>query len=72
MESLAGLASTPVGAVPSAFDPTDRPGEPVTAGAALGPGPSVPLVDPSDPNLMLQAMYSILPNAEIARLLQSG
>lgn len=52
------------------FGPSRRPNEPLTAGAALGPGPGL---DPtlsmdSDPNIFLQAMYAILPHPAIARL----
>lgn len=60
--------------VPSVFRPTDRPNEPITAGLPIGPGPGpeTGMLDPGDPDVILQALYKILPHPEIARLMMSG
>jgi len=57
--------------VRSVFAPTDRPGEPITAGLPSGPGPGPSNVE-SDYMLVLQVMYETLPRAEIARLMGRG
>jgi hypothetical protein len=65
--------TAPLGPLPSAFGPTQRPGEPITAGVPFGPGLSPPPVDPAEETLlMLQAMYRVLPHPGIQRLMMSG
>lgn len=60
-----------------AFDrPTERPAEPVTAGASFGPGPtpSPMMMVPrnNDPVLTeLRAMYEMFPSDDLADLLES-
>jgi len=57
----------------SVFAPTQRPGEPITAGTNVGPGlggPPAPSVG-NDPLLLAQEMYRILPHPELLRLLRS-
>jgi hypothetical protein len=56
--------------------PTDRPDEPITAGANFGPGPNAmqagirPRLVPED-NLLetLQALYAMYPNEELGLML---
>lgn len=62
---------------PIGFDqPTQRPSEPVTAGAPIGPGagPEVmpPSIAPSDDPVRQQvaALYRVNPNADVQRLLE--
>lgn len=43
------------------YGPTDRPGEPVTAGAPFGPGPDVPSRGPEGPQEFLQRVAQTLP-----------
>lgn len=51
--------------------PTDRPGEPVTAGAPFGPGaPAVTRLLPDDPLELLRAVYAKYPTEGIRRLLE--
>lgn len=55
--------------------PTDRPTEPVTAGAPVGPGPGIEAVAPptgpdSDLRLRLGAMYQAFPTEEIRQLIE--
>lgn len=57
---------------PNIFGPTERPSEPLTAGAALGPGPSQPGMLPDDG---LDAMRAIVINGwdstgAVARMLE--
>lgn len=49
-------------ALPSVFAPTRRPGESITQG--LGQGEIIP----DDPDVLLRALYRILPHPDIARL----
>lgn len=77
-----GVASPPVaappGPVPGSFGafnrPTERPGEPVTAGVDVGPGPGSEVLGmqgPTDPvSLQLRALYRMFPIPEIAELLE--
>lgn len=54
------------------FAPTSRPGEPVTSGAALGPGAG-PSALPDASNAVatrLRAIYQILPSEELRELLE--
>ena len=67
----AAAASAPIGPQSSVFGPTQRPNEPITAGVGIGAG-SGPMVEPNDPMLLLQAMYSVLPHPAIARLMLSS
>lgn len=52
------------------FGPTSRPGEPISAGAPVGPGPgpTQPAFE-EDPDIFLRAVYSRFPHPDIARLL---
>jgi len=63
-------AGAPGGGPLSAFGPTMRPNEPITAGLPVGPG-SGPRdgPDPDDYLIALQVMYSLWPRPEIARLM---
>lgn len=57
----------------SAFGPTLRPGEPVTAGSPLGPGGGGPLsAEGMDTDRVLQVMFRMNPCAAIGRLLIRG
>jgi len=78
---IAGLASSGGGspvAPPSnvdVFGPSARPGEPVTAGAQLGPGVSPPMMEeptPVDPDLLLRRLYRLYPHPGILRLVRGG
>lgn len=54
----------------SAFSPTQRPGEPMTAGTDWGAGPGAPgpgLVD--DPYELLRAIYRVNPSPQLERLM---
>jgi hypothetical protein len=57
---------------PSAFRPTERPGEPITSGIPMGPGHSGQnLVIPTDTvDDFLRAMYAKFPSNAILRLLK--
>ena len=56
---------------PDIFGPTDQPGEPITAGAASGPGPTNPEpMLPDDPVTMIRNAYLMYPSAGLARLLE--
>ncbi len=78
----ASRGATPAGTPPPAgaaaatniFGPTRRPGEPVTAGAPLGPGDSGPMsIEGMDVDRILQVMSRLLPNsAAINRLMIKG
>lgn len=64
--------TAPRGLTGGVFGPTERPGEPPTSGAPLGPGRSpepIPTPAQEDPDLMLRAIYSVFPHPDIARLL---
>lgn len=51
--------------------PTERPDEPVTAGAPFGPGAMAPTQPMGDPLLaQLQAYYAASPNQDLADLLE--
>jgi len=63
-------ASAPPGLMGGAFGPTGRPNEPITAGAALGPGPGAPPEMEPDPDMLLRAMYRKYPHPDLERLLQ--
>lgn len=49
------------GGVPDPFRPTERPGEPVTAGIPMGPGPMGPgSLVPEDPDMLIRAFAANL------------
>lgn len=57
--------------VPDVYGPTDFPDEPVTAGAALGPGsPSMEPLLPEDRLAKIRAAYMMFPDPALARLLE--
>lgn len=57
-------------AMPSVFDPTLRPGEPITEGAPVGPGSDGGLsMEGVDTDTLLQVMASIVPSPVIYRLM---
>lgn len=52
-----------------AFSPTNRPGEPLTAGTDWGAGPGAPPQGlPDDPYVVAKALYAISPTPELERL----
>ncbi len=56
----------------SAFRPTERPGEPIQSGIALGPGESgqAQMIPTDNVDAFLRALYSIFPDDAILRLLK--
>lgn len=70
--------AAPAGPMPGALGPlnrpTERPGEPLTAGLATGPGPGPEAVaPPADPTLaMLQGAYAKYPNPGLLKLIQQA
>lgn len=66
----AGAGGRPMPSPPSdMFAPTARPGEPITAGAAVGPGAG-PQHIPPDPDEALWVIYEQLPNDDLYALIQ--
>lgn len=69
-------APAPGGPMPGSLgfaDPTGRPGEPVTAGVPVGPGPGPEaLGNPAQDELRMRlgAMYSAFPTEEIRQLIE--
>jgi len=62
--------TSPAAPAISAFRPTERPAEPITAGTPLGAGPGPMQTQAGlDYWQMLQVMHNISPNPQIARLL---
>tara|TARA_B100000214_G_scaffold119157_1_gene84125 strand:+ start:898 stop:1317 length:420 start_codon:yes stop_codon:yes gene_type:complete len=62
----------PGGSSPNVFAPTENPGEPITAGAPVGPGTTPPpasLYD--DVDILLSALYSVNPHPVIAELINT-
>ena len=55
---------------PDIFGPTQRPDEPVTAGAALGAGPSTLGVLPDDPVELLRILNTMFPSPGIRAMLE--
>jgi hypothetical protein len=54
------------------FSPTERPAEPITEGAMLGPGsPPAQAID-EDANMLLAAMYQVYPSSIISELINQG
>lgn len=64
-----GSAGPAMMARPDVFAPTGRPGEPVTAGAPVGPGPQGRIL-PDDPVQFLRAIAMAHPTPGIMRLLE--
>lgn len=64
-------ASGPPGFGPGgAFSPTERPGEPLTAGVDWGEGPgAVQSSLPEDPYTVAKALYALSPTPELERLI---
>ena len=56
----------------SAFRPTERPGEPIQSGIALGPGSSgqTQMLPTDNVDAFLRALYAIFPDDAILRLLK--
>lgn len=82
---LTGLqGSAPMAATPSApaamrptplSAPTERPTEPITAGAPFGPGPGrevmpIPPMPEDETANLIRALYAINPDPDLARLIQ--
>lgn len=54
----------------SAFSPSQRPGEPMTAGTDWGAGAGAPVQHlPEDPYIAARALYAISPTPELERLI---
>ena len=54
----------------SAFSPTQRPGEPMTAGTDWGAGAGAPKpMLPEDPYTVARALYALSPTPELERLI---
>jgi hypothetical protein len=51
------------------FAPTARPGEPITAGAAIGPG-GAPQRIPPDPDEALYVLYEMMPNDDMLAIIE--
>jgi hypothetical protein len=66
-----GQAGSPV-VRPDVFGPTGRPGEPLTAGAAAGPGGDRLGMLPDDPAELLRAVYMQYPSPGVRRLLEKA
>ena len=73
--AAAGGSPSPAGGPPAfgaggVFSPTERPGEPLTAGVDWGAGPGVrPSHLPEDPYLVAKALYAVAPSPELERLI---
>ena len=67
-----GVWGGPQAGAPGDFlRPTERPDEPLTAGAPFGPGPMGPTQTMGDPVLaQLQAYYQVLPTQDLADLIE--
>jgi len=60
------------GATPDVFAATEFPNQPITEGAMLGPGsPPIQAID-EDANMLLAAMYQVMPNSIISELINQG
>lgn len=72
---MAGNA-TPQRKVTGLFEPTQRPDEPVTAGAPVGPGsnyinqPFDQMITSEDPNIVIRAAYMAFPNESLRRVVE--
>lgn len=66
--------TTPQRKVTGLFEPTQRPQEPVTAGAPVGPGanyvsqPFDQMITSEDPNVVIRAAYMAFPNESLRRV----
>lgn len=55
------------------FGPTERPGEPPTAGVPAGPGdPGLPSFLPDDPHELARAAWTVYPHPDILELLDDA
>jgi hypothetical protein len=75
-QMLGTPVARPVPGAQSLTRPTERPSEPITAGANFGAGPNamqaglIPRMIPEDPVLdELRTLYSMFPNDDLANLL---
>jgi len=73
---VANQGQTPVrstqGAAPNVFAATEFPNQPITEGAMLGAGsPPMQAID-EDANMLLAAMYQVMPNSIISELINQG
>lgn len=60
------------GATPNVFGATEFPNQPITEGAMLGAGsPPMQAID-EDANMLLAAMYQVMPNSIISELINQG
>ena len=66
---LGGAPNPAAAQAANVFAPTNRPGEPITAGAPIGDGPNPIKYIGDDKNLLLAAMYSVNPHPLIAELI---
>lgn len=73
-EQFRAMTSGPPAAPYSAFGPSQRPMEPITAGINLGPGQGAPIGGElaSDTDLLLQAMIRVYPHPTLMALLDRG
>lgn len=55
---------------PDVFAPSERPDEPITAGAREGAGPANVGLLPPDPVAHLRALYQLFPHEDLRRLLE--
>lgn len=75
-DNMGQPVARPVPGAQSLTRPTERPSEPITAGADFGAGPNaiqaglIPRMIPEDPVLdELRTLYSMFPNDDLANLL---
>ncbi len=54
------------------FAPTERPAEPITEGAMLGPGSPPNQAIDEDANMLLAAMYQVYPSSIISEMINQG
>ena len=60
------------GVTPNVFGATEFPNQPITEGAMLGAGsPPMQAID-EDANMLLAAMYQVMPNSIISELINQG
>ena len=78
--AAAGAAAAPAGPMPGELTPlgapSQRPGEPVTAGLPVGMGPGIEAMggalEANDPLLQLRAVYSRFPTEELRQLIEAA
>ncbi len=68
---LGGAPNAAAGQAANIFAPTNRPGEPLTEGAPIGPGRGSVNQLQNDKNVLLQAMDAINPHPLIAELINT-